>query len=188
MFFSIACLPISSKSKQSTSTGGDAAVWDPPLEHISATEDVESVETKEKYKEILDIQQILTLSSQFTNLKVRVSHVNSPSSFYVQLLQFSSWLKRSAFKRILCTKEKIRHKFSVIFVICNFDFIFSRICDLVEQECVLKEPEEVVWKTDMYCAALINGVWERGRICSDVTSTNIAEVWKNCPLMYTSLK
>uniref|UniRef100_A0A3P8VK16 Ring finger protein 17 n=1 Tax=Cynoglossus semilaevis TaxID=244447 RepID=A0A3P8VK16_CYNSE len=133
-----------SKSKQSTSSGGDAAVWDPPLEHISATEDVESVETKEKYKEILDIQQILKLSSQFTNLKVRVSHVNSPSSFYVQLLQFSSWLKR--------------------------------ICDLVEQDCVLKEPEEVVWKTDMYCAALINGVWERGRICSDVTSTNIAEV------------
>uniref|UniRef100_A0A3P8VEF9 Ring finger protein 17 n=1 Tax=Cynoglossus semilaevis TaxID=244447 RepID=A0A3P8VEF9_CYNSE len=120
-----------SKSKQSTSSGGDAAVWDPPLEHIS-------------YKEILDIQQILKLSSQFTNLKVRVSHVNSPSSFYVQLLQFSSWLKR--------------------------------ICDLVEQDCVLKEPEEVVWKTDMYCAALINGVWERGRICSDVTSTNIAEV------------
>uniref|UniRef100_A0A672GYT6 Tudor domain-containing protein n=1 Tax=Salarias fasciatus TaxID=181472 RepID=A0A672GYT6_SALFA len=29
-------------------------------------------------------------------------------------------------------------------------------------ECELSEPQDVAWKTDMYCAALINGVWERG--------------------------
>lgn len=32
------------------------------------------------------------------------------------------------------------------------------------------------WKADMYCAALFNGVWERAQICSDVTSSDSAEV------------
>lgn len=56
--------------------------------------------------------------------------------------------------------------------------MFFRVCELVKKECALKEPEDVVWKADMFCAALINGVWERGQICSDVTSSNIAEVQK----------
>lgn len=46
----------------------------------------------------------------------------------------------------------------------------------MKQQCGLMEPQDVVWKVDMYCAAHINGVWERGQICSDVTSSNIAEV------------
>lgn len=54
--------------------------------------------------------------------------------------------------------------------------LFSRICELVKQECAQTEPQDVAWKADMYCAALINGVWERGQICSDVTSSDTAEV------------
>lgn len=50
------------------------------------------------------------------------------------------------------------------------------MCELLKQECALVEPQDVVWKADMYCAAHINGVWERGQICTDVTSSNIAEV------------
>ena len=50
------------------------------------------------------------------------------------------------------------------------------MCELVKKECALMEPQDVVWKADMYCGAHINGVWERGRIRSDVTSNNVAEV------------
>ncbi|KAF6717026.1 RING finger protein 17 [Oryzias melastigma] len=32
------------------------------------------------------------------------------------------------------------------------------------------------WAADMFCAAFINEVWERGQICADVTSTDTAEV------------
>ena len=38
------------------------------------------------------------------------------------------------------------------------------------------EAEDIMWKADIYCAAQIDGVWERGQICSDVESDNIAEV------------
>lgn len=50
------------------------------------------------------------------------------------------------------------------------------MCTLVKKECALKECEDVVWKADMYCAAQINGVWERGQICADVMSSGVAEV------------
>lgn len=43
------------------------------------------------------------------------------------------------------------------------------------------EPEDVTWKTDMYCAAHINGVWERGQICGEISSSNTAEVLKPVP-------
>ncbi|MEQ2261986.1 hypothetical protein XENORESO_019370, partial [Xenotaenia resolanae] len=52
------------------------------------------------------------------------------------------------------------------------------ICELVKQECALMEPQDVMWKADMYCATTINGVWERGQICCDVTSST-AEVFKH---------
>lgn len=45
------------------------------------------------------------------------------------------------------------------------------------KECALVEPPDgFEWRTDMYCVANNNGVWKRGRICSDFTSSNIAEV------------
>lgn len=54
--------------------------------------------------------------------------------------------------------------------------MFFRVCELVKQECALAEPQDVDWKADLYCAAQINGVWERGRICSDVPASKIVEV------------
>lgn len=66
----------------------------------------------------------------------------------------------------------------IVLVLWLYLAVFFRVCELVKKECALKEPEDVVWKADMYCAALINGVWERGQICSDVTSSNTAEVQK----------
>lgn len=51
------------------------------------------------------------------------------------------------------------------------------MCELVKKECALTEPQDVAWKADMYCAAHMNGVWERGQISSDVTSSDIAEVF-----------
>ncbi|XP_051260855.1 RING finger protein 17 [Dicentrarchus labrax] len=125
----------------------DSAIWDPPLELGFATEGTDSANQKitgDQNEEPLEFQPQLKLPAQLKDLKVRVSHVNSPSSFYVQLTQNDSQLKR--------------------------------MCELMKQECANMEPQDVKWKADMYCAAHINGVWERGQIGSDVTSSNIAEV------------
>ncbi|XP_060945080.1 RING finger protein 17 [Limanda limanda] len=133
------------KSKHASSPGDDAIIWDPPLEHGSATEDIESPDQEvPQDEEPLEFQPQLKLPAQLKDLKVKVTHVNSPSSFYVQLTQNDSQLKR--------------------------------VCELLKQECACTEPHDVEWKADMFCAAHINGVWERGQICSDITSSNIAEV------------
>uniref|UniRef100_A0A8D3C827 RING finger protein 17 n=1 Tax=Scophthalmus maximus TaxID=52904 RepID=A0A8D3C827_SCOMX len=125
----------------------DSVVWEPG----SATEEgINSPDQKTKIpqdqdendEEPLEFQPWLEAPVQLKDLKVIVSHVNSPSSFYVQLAQHVSQLKRSAF------------------------LLF----------CVLTEPQDVVWEADAYCGAHVNGVWERGRVCSVATSTDIAEV------------
>ncbi|XP_073330079.1 RING finger protein 17 isoform X2 [Pagrus major] len=135
------------KSKDARFTGKDSDVWDAPLELGLAPEGGDAANQKvsgEQNEEPLEIQPLLKLPAKLKDLKVKVSHVNSPSSFYVQFTQNDSQ--------------------------------FKRMCERVKQECALMEPQDVVWKADMYCAAHINGVWERGQISSDVTSSNIAEV------------
>ncbi|CAB1418936.1 unnamed protein product [Pleuronectes platessa] len=133
------------KSKHAISPADDSIIWDPPLEHGLATEGIDSPDQKvPKAEESLEFQPQLKLPAQLKDLKVKVTHVNSPSSFYVQLTQKDSQLKR--------------------------------VCELLKQECACTEPQDVEWKADMFCAAHINGVWERGQICSDITSSNIAEV------------
>ncbi|TMS06764.1 RING finger protein 17 [Larimichthys crocea] len=142
----LACFKGGLKSKDASLPGDESAVWDPPLEHSLATGDADAPDQKitgEQGEELLDVQPLLKLQTQLKDLKVKVSHVNSPSSFYVQLLQYNSQLKR--------------------------------VCELVKKECALTEPQDVAWKADMYCAAHMNGVWERGQISSDVTSSDIAE-------------
>ncbi|XP_031169903.1 RING finger protein 17 [Sander lucioperca] len=128
--------------------GDESAIWDPPLE-LGNTCGVDASDQKnpgQQSEELLEVQSQLKLPDQLKDLKVTVSHVNSPSSFYVQLSQYKSQLKR--------------------------------MCELVKDTCAHMEPQDVVWKSDMSCAAHINGVWERGQICSDVTSSNIAEVMR----------
>ncbi|XP_059198689.1 RING finger protein 17 isoform X2 [Centropristis striata] len=128
------------KPRDTGPPGDDSAIWDPPLDALDQTIPGDQDE------KLLEFQPQLELPSQLKDLKVRVSHVNSPSSFYVQLIQHDSQLRR--------------------------------MCELVKKECALMKLEDVAWKADMYCAAQINGVWERGQICSDVTSSNIAEVMR----------
>uniref|UniRef100_A0A3Q4MNV7 Ring finger protein 17 n=1 Tax=Neolamprologus brichardi TaxID=32507 RepID=A0A3Q4MNV7_NEOBR len=126
-------------------SGDDSAIWDPPLEVGLATGLVDvpdQIISGNQKEDPLEPQ--LKLPAQLKDLKVRVCHVNSPSSFYVRFAQYDSQLKR--------------------------------ICELIKQECAQIEPQDVEWKADMYCAALFNGVWERAQICSDVTSSDSAEV------------
>ncbi|XP_056292563.1 RING finger protein 17-like [Pseudoliparis swirei] len=68
----------------------EPAVWDPPLEMGSTLPAVEEAQSEEP----LDLPSQLKLLHQLKDLKVRVSHVNSPSSFYVQLVQSSPQLQR----------------------------------------------------------------------------------------------
>ncbi|XP_044072779.1 RING finger protein 17 isoform X2 [Siniperca chuatsi] len=138
-----ACFKTGLKSKDVSPPYDESATWDPPLDLDLA---MDQKIPGEQNEEPLEFQPHLKLPAQLKDLKVRVSHVNSPSSFYVHLTQYDSQLKR--------------------------------MCELVKQECATMEPEDVAWKADMYCAAHINGVWERGRICSDVSSDNIAEVMR----------
>ncbi|XP_074550284.1 RING finger protein 17 [Halichoeres trimaculatus] len=143
----LACFKEELKSKDARRPGDESDIWDPPLNPESPTQGADASDKNlNGDQEPLQVQ--LEIQAQLKDLKVRVSHVNSPSSFYVQLTQFNSHLKR--------------------------------ICELVKQECASVQPDEdAVWKADMYCAAHVNGVWERGQLCADVTSSKIAEV-KRC--------
>ncbi|XP_028292804.1 RING finger protein 17 isoform X2 [Gouania willdenowi] len=127
----------SSKEGIMTTTGcDDSPIWDPPLDLKACLDEQDGF--------LLELKPLLNTLSQQKNLNVRVTHVNSPSSFYVQFTQFDSHLKR--------------------------------ICDLVK-ECALTDSQNVEWKADMFCAAKVAGVWERGQLCSDVQgSCNEVEV------------
>ncbi|XP_017324761.1 RING finger protein 17 isoform X1 [Ictalurus punctatus] len=57
----------------------------------------------------------------------------------------------------------------------QYDTQLKRIHDLLKKEYSKSEPQEVVWKAEMSCAANVNGIWERGKVCS-VSSVNVAEV------------
>lgn len=73
-------------------------MWDPPVELGAASDvgDETRPEVSEQEEEVLEFEPQLKLPAHLKDLKVRVSHVNSPSSFYVQLTQNNSQLKRSA--------------------------------------------------------------------------------------------
>ncbi|XP_040057950.2 RING finger protein 17 isoform X1 [Gasterosteus aculeatus] len=128
---------------ESAAAGEEFAIWDPPLDQAWVPEggdaaDRSSSGEKEEFR--------LRLPDQLKDVKVRVSHVNSPGSFYVQFTQNNAQLRR--------------------------------LCQLVEEECALMEPEEVLWKAGMFCGALVDGVWERGRVCSDAASANFIQVMR----------
>lgn len=87
------------KSKDVISAAAESVIWDPPLELGLAKEDDDASNQKingEQKEELLEFQPLLKLPAKLNDLKVRVSHVNSPSSFYVQLTQYNTQLKRSA--------------------------------------------------------------------------------------------
>lgn len=90
------------KSKNATPPVDESALWDPPLELGVATKGAVDAPdqniTREPKEQLLDFQPLLNLPAQLKDLKVIVSHINSPSSFYVQFTQFNSLHERSAAK------------------------------------------------------------------------------------------
>ncbi|XP_030198971.1 RING finger protein 17 isoform X1 [Gadus morhua] len=54
--------------------------------------------------------------------------------------------------------------------------LFERLSERVQQFAEASDFIDMVWKENMFCAALVNGVWERAQILTDVSSDNIAEV------------
>lgn len=86
--------------KNARPSGDDSAIWDPPLEIglatglVDAPDQIISGNQKEEPNE-----PQMKLPAQLKDLKVRVCHVNSPSSFYVRFAQYDSQFKRSAFKK-----------------------------------------------------------------------------------------
>ncbi|XP_035264204.1 RING finger protein 17 isoform X1 [Anguilla anguilla] len=128
----------------------EPAVWDPPFEGLLEGEgDGEAVAPETPAEEgpsqgdAQDLHTHIQLPKNLKDLRVRVTHVCSPGSFYVQLLQMDKHLKK--------------------------------VCEKLKEECAKSEPQPVEWSADMHCAAYINGVWERGQVCS-VSSANVAEV------------
>ncbi|XP_061648173.1 RING finger protein 17 isoform X1 [Phyllopteryx taeniolatus] len=116
----------------------DSELWDLPLE-------LSGLEPSDLSAPVLEFKPRLSLPGSLKEAKVRVSHITSPSSFYVQFIQNDSQLKR--------------------------------LSELLK-ECQLLEPQDVEWKPDMFCAAQVNQVWERGLICDEVSSGNVVEVMR----------
>lgn len=81
------------------SSGNESVVWDPPLDPSLGASDLDAANhnvTIEHKGELLMFEPTLKLPAQLKELHVRVSHVQSPSCFYVQLTQNHAQLSRSA--------------------------------------------------------------------------------------------
>ncbi|XP_066515658.1 RING finger protein 17-like isoform X2 [Hoplias malabaricus] len=80
-----------------------------------------------------------------------------------------------------CLKDlrvRVTHVTSPGFIcvqLLQFDAQLKRIHDLLKREYSKSDMQDVDWKVDMHCAANVNGVWERGRVCS-MSSSNVSEV------------
>ncbi|XP_049584527.1 RING finger protein 17 isoform X2 [Syngnathus scovelli] len=131
---------VCSKTGFKTNMVADDAIWDSPLE-LNGLGPLELNAHAE-----VEFQPRLNLPGSLKDAKVRVSHINSPSSFYVQFVNNDSQLKR--------------------------------LNELLKKERELAKLQDVVWKSNMFCAARVNQIWERGLICSDVSSDDIAEVMR----------
>ncbi|XP_076857432.1 RING finger protein 17 isoform X2 [Brachyhypopomus gauderio] len=119
----------------------EKSVWDPPLVE-SGSAAVEPAVSEPLGPDLTGVQPNLTLPTSLKDLRVRVTHVTSPSNIFVQLVQSDAQLKR--------------------------------IHDALSREYLKSEPREVDWRAEMMCAANVNGVWERGTVCS--VSGGVAKV------------
>lgn len=74
-------------------------MWDPPVEPDSATgiacKTQQDESEPQQEDEGAEFEPRLKLPTHLKDLKVQVSHVNSPSSFFVQFTENSRQLKRS---------------------------------------------------------------------------------------------
>ncbi|XP_038863006.1 RING finger protein 17 [Salvelinus namaycush] len=94
----LACFKKGIKSKDTQAPVVDTTVWDPPLEGLLAESEPAPIslgqETPEQDQDPQEIQPYLMLPANLKDLRVRLTHVVSPGSFYVQLLQMDTQLKR----------------------------------------------------------------------------------------------
>uniref|UniRef100_A0A3B4DBK2 Ring finger protein 17 n=1 Tax=Pygocentrus nattereri TaxID=42514 RepID=A0A3B4DBK2_PYGNA len=97
------------------------------------------------------------------------SHTDEPSELLLSLILPT------------CLKDlrvKVTHVTSpghIYVQLLQFDAHLKRVHDLLKREFSKSDLQEVDWKVDMPCAANVNGVWERGKVCT-VSSSNISEV------------
>lgn len=87
-------------SKDSSPSAVEFVIWDPPVELSSATDAAcktqqDESEQQQEDEEEAEFEPRLKLPAHLKDLKVQVSHVNSPSSFFVQFTENSRQLKRS---------------------------------------------------------------------------------------------
>lgn len=89
-------------SKASAASHVEFVIWDPPVEIDSPAdvgdetrrEESEQQQEEDEAEEGPEFEPRLKLPAHLKDLKVQVSHVNSPSSFYVQFTENSRQLKR----------------------------------------------------------------------------------------------
>lgn len=94
-------LPHRLGSKASAASDIEFVIWDPPVEIDSAADVADETrreeseqQQEEEEEEGPELEPRLKLPAHLKDLKVQVSHVNSPSSFYVQFTENSRQLKR----------------------------------------------------------------------------------------------
>ncbi|KAM9342298.1 RING finger protein 17 [Pholidichthys leucotaenia] len=140
-------LSVKLKSKSPSHSGDDSAIWDDPLEMGAATEGSGVTDQMESVEE------------NYKNLDCQPH------------------LKLHAKLKDLKVRVCHVNSPSCFYVqLTQYDSQLKRVCEQLKKEFALTEPQDVMWKANMYCAVHVNGVWERGKICSDVTSNNIAEL------------
>uniref|UniRef100_A0A8C7CAS3 Ring finger protein 17 n=1 Tax=Oncorhynchus kisutch TaxID=8019 RepID=A0A8C7CAS3_ONCKI len=94
LFYPIS-LFLSIKSKDTQAPVVDTTVWDPPLEGLlGESEPAPTSLGQGTPEQDQEIQPYLMLPANLKDLRVRLTHVVSPGSFYVQLLQMDTQLKR----------------------------------------------------------------------------------------------
>ena len=88
----------------------DPALWDPPLDVLIPFEEVSLSDSssisdqgslRDQALDTVDFQPNLELPACLNKLKVKVTHVNSPGSFYVQLTQNNIQLKRCVLWKVI---------------------------------------------------------------------------------------
>ena len=77
-------------------------------------------------------------------------------------------------------RDKHNHYSVSCVCVCIHAFVCVCVCvrlyEVLKQKYAGSEPSEVEWQAGMFCAAYINGVWERAQLCSAVPSSSMAEV------------
>ena len=142
---SLCNLLLSFGAKDTKPCAEDPPVWDPPLEGL-----IESEQEKEEKESLpgsgstsdqgslrdqaldtVDFQPNLELPACLDKLKVKVTHVNSPGSFYVQLTQNNIQLKRCVLWKVFSRTGLYWRNHYIVFTKCLLSIIIVFITFVV---------------------------------------------------------